>query len=70
MLTDKKYAQVEGKGGFGKLVAKVRTGGPTVLYHGALAASGATFVGHYPFFATVSLSTILPKCAWDTCSVS
>jgi hypothetical protein len=24
-------------------------GGPTVLYHGALAASAATFVGHYPW---------------------
>ena len=41
--------QVEGKGGFNKLVQKVRVGGPTVLYHGALAASAATFVGHYPW---------------------
>lgn len=32
--------QVEGKGGFGKLVSKVRMGGPVVLFHGALAASG------------------------------
>jgi hypothetical protein len=48
--------QVEGKGGFGKLVLKVRAGGPTVLYHGALAASGATFVGHYPWFFVVSHS--------------
>jgi hypothetical protein len=40
---------VEGKGGFNKLVQKVRVGGPTVLYHGALAASAATFVGHYPW---------------------
>ena len=32
--------QVEGKGGFGKLVSKVRLGGPVVLFHGALAASG------------------------------
>lgn len=28
---------------------QVRVGGPTVLYHGALAASAATFVGHYPW---------------------
>ncbi|EFN57148.1 hypothetical protein CHLNCDRAFT_30535 [Chlorella variabilis] len=47
----KTIMQVEGKGGFGKLVQKVRVGGPGVLYHGALAASAATFVGHYPWFA-------------------
>lgn len=41
--------QVEGKSGLPKLAAKVRAGGPTVLYHGALAASAATFVGHYPW---------------------
>jgi hypothetical protein len=34
---------------------KVKIGGPTVLFHGALAASLATFVGHYPWFATVCL---------------
>ena len=37
--------QVEGKAGFPALVSKVRTSGPTVLYHGAIAASVATFVG-------------------------
>lgn len=47
--------QVEGAGGFSKLVAKVRVGGPTVLYHGALAASAATFVGHYPWCASLFL---------------
>jgi hypothetical protein len=45
--------QVEGKNGFPSLMAKVSKGGPTVLYHGALAASAATFVGHYPWFAVV-----------------
>ena len=40
---------MEGKDGFAKLVTKVRVGGPTVLYHGAIAASAATFVGHYPW---------------------
>jgi hypothetical protein len=45
--------QVEGKNGIPALVAKVQKGGPTVLYHGALAASAATFVGHYPWFAMV-----------------
>jgi hypothetical protein len=46
--------QVEGARGLPSLIQKVRVGGPTVLYHGALAASAATFVGHYPWFATVS----------------
>lgn len=36
--------QVEGKGGFTKLVNKVRAGGPTVLFHGALAASGESLL--------------------------
>lgn len=53
MVRGTRHVQVEGKGGFTKLVAKVRTSGPTVLYHGALAAAAATFVGHYPWFFTV-----------------
>ncbi len=44
---------MEGKGGASALAAKVRAGGPTVLYHGAMASALATFVGHYPWFATV-----------------
>lgn len=47
--------QVEGKGGLTKLGQKVRVGGPTVLWHGGLAASSATFVGHYPWFATFNM---------------
>lgn len=58
----KTILQVEGKGGLTKLAGKVRVGGPTVLWHGALAASGATFVGHYPWFATFNiLDENLPK---------
>lgn len=58
----KTIMQVEGKGGFSKLMQKVRVGGPTVLYHGALAASAATFVGHYPwFFVYNSLNEALPQ---------
>ncbi|KAL4435632.1 hypothetical protein ABPG77_002595 [Micractinium sp. CCAP 211/92] len=58
----KTIMQVEGKGGFGKLLAKVRVGGPSVLYHGALAASAATFVGHYPwFFVYNQLNASLPQ---------
>jgi hypothetical protein len=58
----KTIMQVEGKGGFTKLMQKVRVGGPSVLYHGALAASAATFVGHYPwFFVYNSLNESLPQ---------
>jgi len=58
----KTIMQVEGTAGFPALVAKVRTGGPTVLYHGALAASAATFAGHYPWFATYNyLNHALPQ---------
>lgn len=57
----KTIMQVEGKAGLPALMAKVRTSGPTVLYHGALAASAATFVGHYPWFATYNyLNATLP----------
>jgi len=58
----KTIAQVEGKGSFGKLVAKVRQGGPIVLWHGAFGAYGATLVGHYPwFFVNNYLEATLPK---------
>ena len=40
-------AQVEGKHGMTVLKNKMAKGGVPVLYHGALAASGATFVGHH-----------------------
>jgi hypothetical protein len=43
-------------------IPQVRANGPTVLYHGALAASAATFVGHYPWFATYNyLNATLPR---------
>jgi hypothetical protein len=50
--------QVEGKNGVSALGTKLKAGGPRVLYHGALAASAATFVGHYPWFATVSSNSV------------
>jgi len=54
--------QVEGKDGLKLIKNKVRLGGPTVLYHGALAASGATFLGHYPWFATYNaLQAYIPQ---------
>lgn len=44
--------QVGGKDGFAKLSTKIRTSGVGVLWHGALASTTATMVGHYPWFAT------------------
>ena len=58
----KTIMQVEGKQGLSLLGAKVAKGGPTVLFHGALAASAATFVGHYPWFFTQNfLQEAVPK---------
>eukprot|EP00941_MAST-03F_sp_MAST-3F-sp1_P003181 g3181.t1 len=58
----KTIMQVEGKGALGKLAAKVGKGGPQVLWHGSLGACGATFVGHYPWFATYNtLDSNLPQ---------
>ncbi|KAF5829302.1 mitochondrial substrate carrier [Dunaliella salina] len=63
----KTIMQVEGKQGIPSLLRKVKNGGPTVLYHGALAASAATFVGHYPWFAVYNtLNDMLP--AYDELS--
>ncbi|CAM9219451.1 unnamed protein product [Phaeothamnion confervicola] len=60
--TTKTIMQVEGKDGFKMLMAKLKTGGPSVLYHGALAASTATFVGHFPWFMTYNyLQANIPK---------
>ncbi|GMH35697.1 hypothetical protein BSKO_03565 [Bryopsis sp. KO-2023] len=58
----KTILQVEGKDGLKVLGKKLKTSGPTVLYHGALAASGATLVGHYPWFFTYNtLNESLPQ---------
>lgn len=48
----KTIMQVEGKEGLAKLRNKVKIGGPTVLFHGAGGAFGATAAGHYPWFVT------------------
>jgi hypothetical protein len=44
--------QVDGKKGIPILMGKIKAHGPLVLFRGAMAASAATFVGHYPWFAT------------------
>lgn len=46
----------------GVLRNKMKVGGVPVLYHGALAAAAATFVGHYPWFFTFNtLNESLPQ---------
>jgi hypothetical protein len=60
--TFKTFLQVEGAKGIPMIGRKVKTGGPRVLYHGAIAASSATFVGHFPWFFTFNfLNENLPK---------
>jgi len=50
--TLKTIMQVEGKNGVATLKTKIQESGPKVLFHGAMASSLATIVGHYPWFAT------------------
>lgn len=58
--TVKTTMQVTGK--FSNVVDKVKIGGVPALYQGSLAAASATFVGHYPWFATYNLlSEKIPK---------
>lgn len=52
---------MEGKNGLKILGGKLSNGGPPVLFHGALAAASATAVGHYPWFATVSIDAVLSQ---------
>lgn len=60
--TFKTTMQVEGKDGVKKLMSKFRSAGPSTFYQGALAASAATFVGHYPWFFVYNyLSSVIPQ---------
>ena len=58
----KTILQVEGANGLQILGQKIRTSGIGVLWHGSIGAMSATFVGHYPWFATYNyLQEYLPK---------
>jgi len=60
--TLKTTLQVEGAKGMTILGAKMRASGPSVLYHGALGAFAATWVGHFPWFFTYNyLDTTIPQ---------
>ncbi len=59
--TVKTVLQVDGRQGWPTLMSKFKAHGPSVFFHGALAASAATFAGHYPWFATFNfLDSHLP----------
>lgn len=51
----KTILQVEGADGLTKLRAKIKQGGPMVLWHGTIGAMTASFVGNYPWFTTYNL---------------
>ena len=54
--------QVEGTNGLKLLKNKMKLSGPKILFHGTLAQTSATFVGHYPWFLTYNLlNEKLPK---------
>lgn len=54
--------QVHGGSGLTALLTKVKTSGPTSLFHGSLAQASATTVGHWPWFVTYNyLDEYLPK---------
>ena len=60
--TLKTYMQVNGAQALPMLGAKIKAGGPFVLYAGALASLAATWVGHYPWFVTHNyLNAKLPR---------
>lgn len=50
--TVKTMMQVHGTEGITHLQTKIYKLGPTALYEGAMGASAATWVGHYPWFVT------------------
>jgi hypothetical protein len=52
--TLKTTLQAQGAGGREVLRQRLKHYGIATLWWGAFATAGATFVGHYPWFATVS----------------
>lgn len=52
--TLKTTLQVQGASGTALLRQRIKTNGIGSLWWGAIATAAATFVGHYPWFATVS----------------
>jgi hypothetical protein len=60
--TLKTMMQVEGSKSFHILKNKINTGGLRILFNGSMATTGATILGHYPWFMTYNyLNTYIPK---------
>ncbi|CAL1702563.1 unnamed protein product [Somion occarium] len=60
--TVKTTLQTQGKAGWPILKTRVRTYGIGTLWYGAVATAAATFVGHYPWFATYNILDVnLPQ---------
>ncbi len=60
--TFKTTMQVQGKDGIKNLMAKARSTGPSVFFHGSLASATATYVGHYPWYSVFNyLQATLPR---------
>ncbi|TPX69330.1 hypothetical protein SpCBS45565_g02529 [Spizellomyces sp. 'palustris'] len=60
--TLKTTLQTQGKEGARILRARIAANGIPTLWYGAVASAAATFVGHYPWFATYNyLSEVLPQ---------
>lgn len=57
--TLKTTLQAQGAGGTALLRQRIKEHGVGTLWWGAFATAGATFVGHYPWFATVRLEYTL-----------
>lgn len=55
--TLKTTLQVQGASGTALLKQRIKTNGVGSLWWGAIATAAATFVGHYPWFATVCFLT-------------
>lgn len=60
--TLKTTLQTQGSAGLTILRARVAANGVPTLWYGAVASAAATFVGHYPWFATYNyLSEVIPQ---------
>ena len=60
--TIKTTLQVEGTNALPLLKKKFKLGGPSVFYHGALGAFGATYMGYFPWYGTFNyLNERLPE---------
>ena len=66
--TLKTTLQAQGARGTALLRQRIKTNGVGSLWWGAIATAAATFVGHYPWFATVSI--LLTQRSLTSCSLT